>query len=341
VYAKTRKDAGEALTRMLTERDTGTAPTTAGKQTVEAYLTRWLARIKPKVRPTTHRHYTWMVNDHIVPELGGIRLQRLSSDDVDRAMANRLAAGLSPRSVHHMRAVLRTALTRALRDRLVAHNVAKETDPPKVERAHVKSLTPEEARTFLEGIGADRLEALYRVALAVGLRSGEALGLRWEDIDLDARRLHVTYALQRVDGRLVMVEPKTERSRRTVPLPEVVVDALRRHRRRQLQDRLLAGARWRETGLVFTTTIGTPLDHSSVSKAFHAALTAAGVRRIRFHDLRHSCASLLLAQGVPARVVMEVLGHSTITLTMNTYSHVIPALLDDAAAAMDRALGGA
>ena len=201
------------------------------------------------------------------------------------------------------------------------------------------SLTPAEARKFLNAVAGDRLVGLYRVAIALGLRQGEALALRWTDVDLDARQVHVRYALQRIKGKATLVEPKTLRSRRTITLPTVIVDALRAQWTRQLEEHLLAGQRWQETGHVFTTTIGTPLHGPDTTRAFQAALARAGVRKVRFHDMRHTAASLLLAQGVPARVVMEILGHSTITLTMDTYSHVMPNLLDDAAAAMDRTFG--
>jgi len=177
--------------------------------------------------------------------------------------------------------------------------------------------------------------------VALGLRQGEALGLRWEDVDLDRRLLRVSFALQRVDGELILVEPKTARSRRTMRLPAAVAAILREHRTRQVQERLLAGSGWRERGLVFTTRSGGPLDGSAVTKDFQRCLAAAGLPKMRFHELRHSAASLMLAQGLPLRTVMEVLGHSTITLTANTYSHLLPSLMDEAADAIDRVLQAA
>ena len=178
------------------------------------------------------------------------------------------------------------------------------------------------------------------MALSLGLRQGEALGLRWVDVDLDGRTLTVGAALQRIPGRgLVLVEPKTKTSRRKVPLPPVCVAALREHCVRQLQERLLAGSVWVETGLVFTTRVGTGLESGRVTKHLQRILSRHGLPRLRFHDLRHSAASLLLAQGVASRVVMEVLGHSRIGVTMDLYTHVLPSLLGDAAEAMERALG--
>lgn len=202
-------------------------------------------------------------------------------------------------------------------------------------------LSPDQARRFLEAIRGDRLEALYLVALGAGLRQGEILGLAWTDIEIEHATVTVRNALQRVNSRLVLVEPKSVTSRRVVALPVIVVDALRAHRTRQRQDRLLAGSRWHDDprGLVFTTTIGTPMDGIAVTRRFQALLAGADLPRQRFHDLRHACASLLLAQGVAPRVVMETLGHSQISLTLNTYSHVIPALGREAANRMDEMLG--
>jgi integrase len=219
-----------------------------------------------------------------------------------------LAAGLSARTVQYLRAVLRRALGQALKLNLVARNVATLVDPPRYQRPKVKLLSPDDIRVFLNSLKGNRLEALFVVTVALGLREGEVLGLRWQDLDLTAGVLRVSFALQRIDGKLQLVEPKTGRSRRTLSMPGVVCAALRDHRVRQLEDWMLAGERWRESGLVFTTSKGTPLGARNVIRKFHALLKKAGFPRHRFHDLRHSCASLLLAQHVPARVVIDVLG---------------------------------
>ncbi len=323
----------ERLTKLLREQHTGTLAKD-GQLTVGAFLTDWLAH--KRVRPSTRRGYETWVHQHLVPALGRIRLEKLQPQDIDAMVHAKLAAGLAPRTVHHMRAVLRAALAQAVRYELVPRNVATHSNAVSVPDNEMCVFSPDEARAFLEAVSGDRLEALYGVVLALGLRQGEALGLRWEDVDLEARRLVVVNALQRVDGKLVLVSPKTRRSRRTIELPDSAVSALRAHKVRQVEERLLAGGRWRDTGHVLTTTVGTPLDGTSVTKAFQRLLVRAGLPRLRFHDLRHSCATLLLVQGVPARVVMEILGHSSIALTMNTYSHVMPSLKREAADAMDR-----
>jgi len=209
-----------------------------------------------------------------------------------------------------------------------------------VERYEIKPLTPVEARAFLAAVKGDRLEALYSVALTMGLRQGEALGLRWSDVDLDIGSLRIEKQLQRVGGELQLVELKTRLRRRALLMPASIVASLREHRRRQLEDRLAAGGSWLESGLVFTAADGKPLEGSTVTRHFHDHLERAGLPQRRFHDLRHSCATLLLVQGVSPRVVMDVLGHSDIGMTMNTYSHVIPELRRDAADRMDDLLDG-
>ena len=336
VYGKTKAEVLKDVRRLLQERDAGTLA--EERVTVGACLARWLAAIAPPkgVQPSTHKRYSDLVRLHLTPGLGGIKVDRLRPSDVDKFLAEKINAGLAPRTAHHLRAALRAALSRAMRDGFVARNVAKLSDPVTVANRKFVTFGPDEARRFLEAVRGDRLEALYTTVLAVGLRQGEALGLRWEDIDLDGRRLTVSRALGRVRGKLEMIEVKTEKSRRTVVLPDFVVDALRDHKGRRPQDQLLAGGRWHENPLVFYSTIGTPIDAAELRRHFAGILRRAGLRSMRFHDLRHSAATLMMAQGVPARVVMETLGHSTITLTMNTYSHVLPTLQEDAAAAMDR-----
>lgn len=215
-------------------------------------------------------------------------------------------------------------------------------DPPRYRSPEVQPFTPEGARAFLDATRGDRLEALYTVVLAVGLREGEALGLRWEDVDVAQGALKVRKQLQRIDGKLQLKDLKNARSKRTriLPLPLSLMAKLKAHRADQLEERLAAGGRWRDSGLVFTSTIGTPLDARNVLRRFQALTERAGLPRQRFHDLRHCCASLLLVQGVPPRVVMEILGHSDIRLTMNTHAHVMPVLQREAADMIEAFLVG-
>jgi integrase len=319
-------------------------PTASEDVTVGAFLEAWLTDVvRLSVRPRTYASYQYVVRLHLAPGLGHHRVAALSPADVQAFLNAKAASGLAPRTVAYLRGVLRGALGHAERMDLVNRNVARLARPPRIPRRPVSPLSVEQARTFLAAIRGDRLEALYLVALGCGLRQGEILGLRWPDVDLDAGTLTVRHALARIEGELVLVEPKSATSRRVVRLPACVREALIAHRVRQAQESLPLRP---EPGdvfaeLVFTTTLGTPLDGISVTRRFQRILVAAGLPRQRFHDLRHACASLLLAQGVPARVVMETLGHSEISLTLNTYSHVLPSLGREAALRMDALLGDA
>jgi integrase len=299
---------------------------------------------------------------HLVPTLGRLSLAELRPDHVDELLRAKLAAGLSPRTVSYIRAVLRRALGQAVRWGLVGRNVATLVDPPRQVRTEIAPLSPTECHRLLEQVHGDRLEALSVVALASGLRQGELFGLRWSDIDLEAPSVTVRRCWGLTADGYGFVEPKSAKSHRTVQLPAIAAAALRDQRRRQVAERLLVGRAWqgaayrpadvfprkvagepsppaKDDDLVFCTPIGTPLESRNVTHAFQRQLAAAGIPRRRFHDLRHSAATLLLLQGVSARVVQEILGHSSVTLTLGTYSHVLPTLERDAADRMDAALG--
>jgi integrase len=340
-YAKTEAEVRDKLHDAQHSRRKGTLAR-AGRLTVGEWLTRWLVdSAKPTTRPSTLRRYTQLVDQYLIPALGRIPLERLSPSDV-RGLLNAKAGALSPRSINHLRAVLRTALHVAMRDGLIPTNAAALTEPPRVPDTEYHFLGEKDAndvRRFLDSITGSRLEALYVLALALGLRQGEILGLRWEDIDLGASKLDIRYALQRIGRTYVLVEPKTKRSRRMIsPLPEVVIAALTDHKERQDQERDALGPRWLNAqGLVFTTAYGAPLSGSVVTHDFQDILRRADLPRIRFHDLRHTAISLLGEQGVPPRVVMDLVGHSNIGTTMNIYSHVVRSLRKEAAAAADRA----
>lgn len=329
-YGRSRREVQEKLQRALREVQDGVQPGTR-RDTVGGYLASWLEAVEPSVRHSTFRRYRQIVTHQLTPQIGRTPLSQLTPADVE-AMLRRLAAdGLSSRSVHHVRAVLRTALARAARHGLVARNAAALAEPPHVERREVRALDPAEVRRFLSALEGHPLRCLFTVALATGLRKGELLGLRWSDIDLAAGTLTVRRSLQRIEGKFRVVEPKTAKSRRTVPLPGVAVTALAEHRQAQASAPVVGA-------YVFTTADGQPFHGTTVWRALQSVLEAAGLPSMPFHALRHTAASLLLAEGVHPRVVMELLGHSTIALTMNTYSHVIPALEREAADRMERML---
>lgn len=349
-YGATRREVQERMTAAMRDVHNGRS-LPSELLTIEQFLVRWLEDIRPTVRPTTWPSYESNCRLHVIPLIGHRRLAKLTPQDVQMVMTHGLNRGLSPRTVQYIHAILRRALGQAERWDLVSRNVARLVDSPRVRRQEVRPLGPDEARSFLSAIRGHRLEALFVTAMSTGLRQGEALGLRWADFDLPSGVVTVRHTLtplprdQRADGgrrgsRLVLTQPKTARSRRSVVLSATALQALREHRLRQLQDRVLAGSRWDDRDFIFTSTIGTPLEARNVTRELQRILALAGLPRLRFHDLRHTAATLLLAQGVHPRVVMETLGHSTIAMTMNVYSHVIPELQRDAARKMDAVLAG-
>jgi len=338
VYGETRKEVQDKLTIVLRKVQEGIAISNE-RETLGQFLQAWLKDVvKPNVRPKTHRTYSDHVKLHIEPALGSRPIAKLTPQHIQSFLNDKLQAGLSGQSVHHLLATLRCALNVATRWGLIPRNVAALVEPPRIEKSEFQPFTPEEAQKFLAAIRGDRHESLYLVALASGLRQGEILGLRWEDIDLDSGTLVVRFALQRVNKKLRLVEPKTPKSRRVIKLPQVTITALQAHKINQEQERLAADKHWKETGLVFTTRVGTAVDARRLLTKFGKILSNAKLRHIRFHDLRHSCATLLLAQGVHPRIVMDLLGHSQISLTMNTYSHIIPAMQNEVAERMDEIL---
>ncbi len=338
-FGKTRQEAARKLNRALADRERG-LPVVPERERVDTYLRRWLEdSVKPSVRASTYTSYASYVHGHLIPSLGSRTLVQLSPQDVQRFLNEKLTAGLSPRTVQFLRAILRRALGQALRWVCVSRNVAALVDPPKVRTQEVQPLTPDQVQILLAGIRGERFEALYMVALATGLRQGELLGLKWQDVDLAAGQLVVRQALQRVEGTATFVEPKTTRSRRTLVLPIVAHEALRSHRAWQLAERWQAGDLWDDWGLVFTTARGTPLHPSNVTHDFQRVLRRLGLPRQRFHDLRHCCASLMLAQGLTLKDIMETLGHSQISLAANLYGHLYAERRREVASRMDGILG--
>jgi integrase len=278
---------------------------------------------------------------HLVPEIGRVSLEKLSVEHVADLITHKQAdRRLSPTSVRYVLLVLRNALNKAVRWGLVGRNVAGLVDPPRVSHKDVRVLSPDETKKLLDAARGEAIEGLVTLAVSTGLRLGEALGLQWADVDLDRRQLRINKSLQRISGQgQVLMETKTRRSRRSLVLPVKTAEALRAHRLQQDQSRGAAGSAWRKRDFVFTSSTGQPLDQRNVLRMFRRILRKAKLPRMRFHDLRHSCASLLLAQHISPRVVMETLGHSRISVTMDTYTHVMPTLMQDAADAMDRSLG--
>lgn len=321
MYGRTQAEVREKLTALLRDLDRGVT-ISAENWTVESYLLQWLETIvKPNRAPKTHQGYELAVRRHILPTLGRKRLRQLSVTDARRLVQRLTDAGLGVRMVQFVHAVLRNALESAVRDEAIPRNVARlvQVKTPTYEVG--RGLSTVQARALLTAARDERLEALYVLAVYLGLRRGEVLGLRWADVDLDEARLQVVQTLQRVDGALRFLPPKSWHSRRSVPLPVPCVEALRQHRGAQGRERLAAGAEWSDTGLVFTTTFGTPIEPDNLRRSWDRIRSATGDPPARFHDLRHTCVSLLLDAGVPPHVVREIIGHSAIEVTMTIYVH--------------------
>ncbi len=307
-------------------------------ETSAEYLTRWAVAIRPTVRPSTAREYARHVEQYWIPAIGTLPLTRLTPANVEHVMAELLARGLSARTVRYARTSLRRALVDAQRDGLLVRNVAALARPPRQERHELRPLTVSEVHQLLQATAEQRFGPLFALLVGSGLRIGEALGLRWDDVDMTGRSLVVRRALQRAAGTgYVLGEPKTRQSRRTVMLPAVALDGLRRQRERQEADRAaLAGGEWQDTvGMVFTDRVGRLVAPYIVSGDFRQAADALGFG-VRLHDLRHTFATLALGAGVPLKTVSEALGHSSIAITADVYAHVTPELRREAAEALDR-----
>jgi integrase len=345
VYAKTRAEAAEKLAAAVADRDRGLA-FDAGTLTLSEYLDRYLDDARGRLRPKPFNRAEGLVRNHIRPALGRVKLGDLSPAHLRGLYAAKLASGLSGRTVGYVHVTLYFALKAAVLDGLLPRNPAASVKPPRMDNQEMPPLPPAQARALLGAARAmdDRWTALYVLAVTTGLRQGELLGLRWEDVDLTSATLRVRHTLQPpgfpkgAPARLT--PPKTRRSLRSVRLPHSAVAALLRHRELQEAERARANGSWRDLGLVFPNTLGGYADYTNLMpRHFKPLLERAGLPSIRFHDLRHTCATLLLTKGVHPKIVSEMLGHSSIAITLDVYSHFIPGLGDAAASAMEDVLG--
>ena len=297
----------------------------ADNQKLGAYLGRWLAdSVRDTVKATTYETYERLMRLHLVPALGRVKLKNLSPAHVRGLYREKLDSGLPPASVQRVHALLHKALKQAVNDGLIARNVTQAVKAPRQSRKEIPTLNREQARVFLEAAKGDRLEVLYLLAIHTGLRQGELLGLKWADVDLDRGTLQVQRTLSAAKDGPTFTTPKTNKGR-SVRLTMQAIQALRDHRKRQVEERLKYDGLWQDHGLVFTTLVGTPLNrHNVFSRSFKPLLRRAGLPDIPFHALRHSFATLMLVGGEHPKVVQEMMGHSGIRVTMDFYSHVLP-----------------
>lgn len=306
---ETKKDAEKALAEKLHDMYRGVT-IDVSTDTVADYLADWLTDKESKIRPSTYRSYEWLLRDHLIPQLGPVKLAELKPQHLQRLYSNLLKQDkpLSKRSVHHLHGIIRQALKRAVKWDLVGRNVADGVDPPRPEDKEMEVWTKPQVRQFLDSSVDDRFFAVYILASSTGMRKGEILGLRWEDIDFDNNRLQIQRALQWSKGKATFVPPKTQKSKRTVTLPPTVTSVLRTHKARQNEYKRKLGPLYKDQGLLFTALDGSPVQPRVVDEHWYRGRNAANVPKIRFHDLRHTHASLLLELGVHPKVVSERLG---------------------------------
>jgi integrase len=345
---RTKRECQEALNEALAALRTGTF-VEPSQRTLGVFLVdEWLPTIRPpKMRPSTWLSYQKNVERHIVPALGHLPLQRLTPAQLAASYRSLLEhgrrdgrGGLAPKTIRNIHGALHAALKDAVRWGYVARNVAAATDLPKGMVPEMHVWRPEQLRAFLDHVRGDRLYAAWLLLATTGMRRGEVAGLRWVDVDLDAGRVSPRRPRVVVNYEVVVSEPKTAKGRRSLALDPATVAALRAHRVRQLQERLAVGPRWQDSGLVFTWPDGRPLHPERFSRWFEQHARAAGLPKIRLHDVRHSYATAALAAGIPAKVVSERLGHANIAITMDTYSHVLPGLDAQAAGTVARLILG-
>jgi integrase len=339
IYGKTRAEVSEKLTKALSDRANGIVYDNENI-TIGEYLDVWLkGSVYGSVRQSTYDRDTNLVNNHIKPVLGSLKLKKLNSAHVQNFYRNRLDTGLSASTVRKIHDILRRGLAQAVDWHLTQRNVADVVKPPRPVPKEIVALSTDETRRLLDAAAEDRLEALYMLAVHTGMRQGEMLALRWQDVDIENAVLSVRRTLTRRGGKVAFGEPKTKKSRRSIRLTPQAVDALRAHLERQLRDMEILGDHYQDQGLIFTTDTGAPINPSNLrQRSFTPLLKRAGLPHMRFHDLRHTCATLLLSRGVHPKFVQELLGHATIAITLDTYSHVMPSMGDATAKAMEDAL---
>jgi integrase len=342
VSGKTREQVRHKLTEAMANRDRGIVYDDENL-TVEEYLDCWFSdSVRGTVRESTYSRDRYLATNHVKPALGRLKLKNLNALHLQGLYRERLDSGLSGSTVQKMHHVLHKALAQAVRWTLIPRNPADDVKAPTPTPKEMHPLSAEEARRLLDTARGDRLEALYVLAIHTGMRRGELLGLKWDDIDLENATVRVRRTLTRIDNgkRLALGPPKNKQSRRTIRLTERAVEALRSHLEQQLGEIDALGDLYKDQGLVFTTGAGTLINPSNLrQRSLAPLLKRAGLPQITFHDLRHTCASLLFQRNVHPKFVQELLGHASVAITLDTYSHMLPGMGGEAAEAMGEALG--
>ena len=336
LYGKTRKEAADKLAKALADRASGYTFETEN-MSVGEYLDRWLEDSdQGSVRPSTYERHEQIVRLHLKPALGRVKLSKLTPAHLQGLYRDKLDSELSPATVQKIHTVLHKALMQALKWNMIPRNAANAVKVPRLALEEMHPLSPDEARKLIEAVRGDKLEALYVLAVHTGMRQGELLALKWEDVNLNEGVIRIRRTLVRSRGGIALGEPKTKGSRRTVYLTGAAVEALQSHLEQQLEDIERLGDLYRDYGLVFTSGVGTLINPSNLRRrAFAPLLQRAGLPQIRFHNLRHTCATLLLSHNIHPKYVQELLGHATVAITLDIYSHMILGMGNHTARAME------
>lgn len=339
-----KKDAGNFEMKKKTEMNAGIS-IEHSKVTVDEYLEKWLEiSAKPRLKERTHGDYKEYLKRYVSPNIGKMKLSKLKPLDVQAVYTWMIGKGFAPRTIQYTHSILSSALKQAVKWQILSYNPASLTDRPQNHRKEMKVLSPEEAKQFLEAAKEDRWGIIFSLAISTGMRPEKYLGLRWKNIDLKNGLATIERVLvdKRVGGGWTLEEPKTSQSRRTIPLPNAVSQELVAHRREQLEERLKFGQAYQKFDFVFATELGTPILRSNLTRRhFKPILKKAELPEdIRLYDLRHTCATLLLAAGENPKVVSERLGHASIVLTLDTYSHVLPTMQESATNKLEKMMFG-
>jgi len=324
-YARTRQEVAKKKRDFEKHLEQGIVFLDRG-QTVATFLKSYLSdSAKHSLKATSYESYESIIRVRVIPRIGRVKLVNLTGQHLQALYNDLLKEGLAPSSVVRTHAVLHAAFRQGVQWAVLPSNPADRVRRPRIAQLEMKTLSAGQVRALLDAADDGTMKAIYALASTAGLRRGEILGLKWRDIDLLGGTLSVQRTAQRVVGQgIVFSEPKNAKSNRKVRLAEIAIRELKRHRAEQLERRLQLGSAWIDLDLVFASSLGTPLEETQVHLTYRRTLERAGLPRIRFHDLRHTAATLMLQQNVNPKVVQEMLGHTNIATTLNTYSHVTP-----------------
>lgn len=330
---RTRDEANRHLVEMMSDLHRG-VPVSTDRQTVGHFLTEWLAEVQPTIKRSTYISYDNAINKWAIPYIGKIRLIELRREDIILFL-RKAALRLQPTSVRKVRRILRIAIHSAVINRLIAQNPVTLVKPPLVHFQEVEPFTPSEVDVFLRAVEGHRLQALYSTAVVLGVRRGELLALRWRDIDFTNELIHIRQTLTVFKGGWEITEPKSGRGKRKILMPSVLVRHLKAHREAQQHLRALSKGLWQDYDMVFPTPVGAPMRPTTLTQNYNALLKQTALPRKRFHDLRHTAASIMIADNIPIKLVSEILGHSSVNTTLRIYAHLYDSQREIALARME------